>query len=162
MIGSQPSKSLYPDGHCWVFDFVSKKFATVNRSSFAAELRNSLEAAQAGMLCNSFIEENLRSGLSAIDLVHAQESADYQTPLIVVGDNDGVFKTVTAQNPKATTEPVLTPHVRAFRELLDKKVIKELIWADNRDMVADPLTKGKTRRNVLNTGFAKWGMGSTL
>ena len=58
VVGAQDSKSLYTCGHCWVLDFVSKKFSTDNRSSFAAELRNQLEAAQAGMLCNSFIEEN--------------------------------------------------------------------------------------------------------
>eukprot|EP00975_Prorocentrum_lima_P038877 8166255-Prorocentrum_lima.AAC.1 len=39
----------------------------------------------------------------------------------------------------------------ALRELLEKQCIREIIWCHNRDMVADPLTKGKTLRHVLNT-----------
>eukprot|EP00975_Prorocentrum_lima_P027863 5859342-Prorocentrum_lima.AAC.1 len=41
--------------------------------------------------------------------------------------------------PKKSTEPTMAVHVSALRELL------------NQDMIADPLTKGKTRITVLNT-----------
>ena len=41
----------------------------------------------------------------------------------------------------------------ALRELLDKHIVNEISWPDNRDMIADPLSKGKTRRNGLNTVF---------
>eukprot|EP00975_Prorocentrum_lima_P034834 7319296-Prorocentrum_lima.AAC.1 len=46
VVGSQQSRSLHAGGHCYVLDVVSKKFNTVARSSFAAEPRNQLEAAQ--------------------------------------------------------------------------------------------------------------------
>eukprot|EP00975_Prorocentrum_lima_P015398 3260861-Prorocentrum_lima.AAC.1 len=42
-------------------------------------------------------------------------------------------------------------HVSALRELLEKQCERKLIWCDNRDVIADPLTKGKTRRHALNT-----------
>eukprot|EP00975_Prorocentrum_lima_P020858 4388954-Prorocentrum_lima.AAC.1 len=48
LVGSQTSTSRYPCGHCCVLDFVSKSSATVARSSFAAELCNTLEAARGG------------------------------------------------------------------------------------------------------------------
>ena len=57
---------------------------------------------------------------------------------------------MTAENPRTPTEPALTPHVRAYREMLDTKQIKAIGWVDNRDMVSDPLTKGKTQRNSIN------------
>eukprot|EP00975_Prorocentrum_lima_P040333 8469217-Prorocentrum_lima.AAC.1 len=44
----------------------------------------------------------------------------------------------------------MTIHVSALRELLQKQCVRELIWCDNRDMIADPLTKAKARRHVLN------------
>ena len=61
-----------------------------------------------------------------------------------------MFTAVTAQNPKTPAEPTLTAHVKALREDLDKCRIDRFIWVDNRDMIADPLTKGKTKRNELN------------
>ena len=75
---------------------------------------------------------------------------EYHLQAIVLGDNDGVWRAVTAENPKTPTEPALTPHVRALREMLDKRQIKAIGWTDNRDMIADPLTKGKTQRNIIN------------
>eukprot|EP00975_Prorocentrum_lima_P040551 8514432-Prorocentrum_lima.AAC.1 len=42
VVGSQPTRPLHPGGHCYVLDFVSKKFNMVARSSFAAELRHQL------------------------------------------------------------------------------------------------------------------------
>ena len=41
-------------------------------------------------------------------------------------------------------------HVKAMRELLDNHNIESLVWADNRDMLADGLTKGITIRSYLN------------
>eukprot|EP00975_Prorocentrum_lima_P030861 6476078-Prorocentrum_lima.AAC.1 len=41
-------------------------------------------------------------------------------PIHVVGDNDGVFKCVINDNTTMNTEPTLTLHVRALRELLEK------------------------------------------
>ena len=69
---------------------------------------------------------------------------------LIMGDNDGVFRAVTSENPKTASEPILTPHVRAYREMLDKQQLGGVGWCDNRDMIAYPLTKGKTRRNDLN------------
>ena len=61
---------------------------------------------------------------------------------------------MSAENPRAKAEPVLTPHVKALRELIDRGILR-IVWVDNRDMVADSLTKGKTKRNPLNHTMAQ-------
>jgi len=150
LIGSQPTTSLFPGGHGYVLEWVSKKFNTITRSSFCAELRNQLEAAQSGIHFSTFLEGNMLPSVNASQLAEAQDSGSLTMPVYLVGDNKGVWLAVGAQNPKVATEPTLTPHIRGLRELVDKHMIQEILWCDNRDMIADPLTKGKTKRNVLN------------
>eukprot|EP00975_Prorocentrum_lima_P069608 12927292-Prorocentrum_lima.AAC.1 len=65
-------------------------------------------------------------------------------PVHLVGDNDGCFKCASSDNHGTSTEPTMTVHVSALRELLQKQCVCEFIWRDNRDMIADPLTKWKT------------------
>ena len=143
VVGSgQQSKSLWPGGHCFNIDWVSKKFSTVTRSSFAAELRNQLEAAQAAVYFATFMEENI-GPISAIELAHKQDQGRTTMSTMLIGDNKGVFQACTAQNPKTPAEPVLTPHCRAVREMLDKWMLSKILWCDNRDMIADPSQKGK-------------------
>ena len=88
--------------------------------------------------------------LTAKVLAAMQDEGTFKLKPLIMGDNDGVFRAVTSENPKTASEPILTPHVRAYREMLDKQQIGGIGWCDNRDMLADPLTKGKTRRNDLN------------
>ena len=150
LVGSDTTDSMSPGGKCNVLDYVSKKFSTVTRSSFAAELRNQLEASQAGVYFSAFLQENLMPTLTAKGLADMQDEGQLKLTPLIMGDNDGVFRAVTSENPKTASEPILTPHVRAYREMLDKQQLGGVGWCDNRDMIADPLTKGKTRRNDLN------------
>ena len=153
---SVSSSGHFPGGPCAVMDWVSKKFNVITRSSFCTELRNQLEAAQSSILLAAFLEENSTATGSALELMKLQDQGLLRTPIHLCGDNKGVFTAVSAQNPKTPAEPTLTPHVKALRELVDSNMITVLVWVDNRDMIADPLTKGKTRRNelsdVLDTG----------
>ena len=41
-------------------------------------------------------------------------------------------------------------HLQYLRELLDRGVLRWIIWADTRDMVADGLTKGVVERKALH------------
>ena len=141
---------MSPGGLCNVLDYVSKKFSTVTRSTFAAELRNQLEASQAGVYFSAFLQENLMPTLTAMTLAKMQDEGKFRLKPLIMGDNDGVFRAVTGENPKAASEPILTPHIRAYREMIDKHQVGGIRWCGNRDMIADPLTKGKTRRNNLN------------
>ncbi len=74
LVGSDATDSKFPGGHCVCFDYISRKFATITRSSFAAELRNALEAIQAAVYYNTFIKENQSPHIDAQRLVHLQET----------------------------------------------------------------------------------------
>ena len=54
----------------------------------------------------------------------------------------------------------MTTHVRAYREIIESKQIQAMGWIDNRDMIADPLTKGKTQRNAINAvlNYGEWSV----
>lgn len=67
-----------------------------------------------------------------------------------MGDNAGVYRAVPADNPKAASEPIFTPHIRAYREIIDTPQIGGIRWCDNRDTITDPLTNGETRSKNLN------------
>ena len=152
IVGSDTSGtgSHFPGGPCTVLDWVSKKFNVITRSSFCAELRNQLEAAQTSLYLSQSLEENCRKIESASVLSQLLYQGKLQAPIHLCGDNKGVFIAVSAQNPKTPAEPILTSHVRAIREFVDRTGhITTLLWVDNRDMIADPLTKGKTIRNTL-------------
>ena len=59
LVGSDKTESRFPGGKCCVLEWVSRKFSTVTRSSFAAELRNQLEAAQASIYFAAALQDNL-------------------------------------------------------------------------------------------------------
>ena len=122
----------------------------MTRSSFAVELGNQLEASQAGVYYSAFMQENLMPGLTAMTLATMQDEGRFKLKPLIIGDNDGVYRAVIAENPKAASEPVLTPHIRAYCEMIDTYQVGGIGWCDNRDMIADPLTKGKTIRHDLN------------
>eukprot|EP00975_Prorocentrum_lima_P013113 2784784-Prorocentrum_lima.AAC.1 len=93
------------------------------------------------------MEESLEANHTANQLSERLDNGRLHMPIYLVGDNDGCFKCDTNDNPKTSTEPTMTVHISALLELLEKQCIREIIWCDNRDMVSDPLTKGKTLRN---------------
>ena len=122
-------------------------------------MRNQIEAAQSSIYLAAALEENFEALESPHELRHRQDHGLLKIPVYLCGDNKGVFTATTAQNPKTPAEPTLTAHVKSLREFLDRGHIRRLIWLDNRDMIADPLTKGKTKRNelitVLDQGYWK-------
>eukprot|EP00975_Prorocentrum_lima_P022239 4677764-Prorocentrum_lima.AAC.1 len=93
------------------------------------------------------MEENLEANLTANQLSGRVDNGKLRMPTHLVGDNDGCFNCASNDNPKMRTEPTLTIHLIALREQLEKQCVRELIWCDNRDMMADPFSKGKTRIN---------------
>ena len=154
LVGSDYTASQFPGGKCCILEWVSRKFNTVTRSSFAAELRNQLEAAHASVYFAAAMQENLVENITITKLTRIIDTGRLSLPIYVAGDNRGVYTSVSAENPSAKAEPILTPHVKALRELVDRGILR-IVWVDNRDMVADPLTKGKTKRNELNRAMTR-------
>eukprot|EP00975_Prorocentrum_lima_P040352 8472067-Prorocentrum_lima.AAC.1 len=55
--------------------------------------------------------------------------------------------------------PTPTPCMRATRDA-GEHYISDLCWCDNRDMLADPSTKGKTKQHALKGCAPTRGVGS--
>eukprot|EP00975_Prorocentrum_lima_P029281 6149441-Prorocentrum_lima.AAC.1 len=87
------------------------------------------------------MEENLEARRTANQVSERVDNGKLIMPIHLVGDYDGCFKCASKGNPKTSTEPTMTVHVSALRESLQKQCVRELVWCDNRDMIADPLTK---------------------
>ena len=82
IVGQQTSKDIgntvsssghFPCGPCAVMEWVSKKFSVITRSSFCAELRNQLEAAQSSILLATFLEESSAPFSSALQLMKLRD-----------------------------------------------------------------------------------------
>ena len=116
-------------------EWVSRKFSTVTRSSFAAELRNQLEAAQAAVYFAAALQENLVEGITMTKLTRIIDTGRLSLPIYLAGDNKGVFTSVSAENPSAKAEPILTPHVKALREQVDRATLNLVL--DTQDPVPD-------------------------
>ena len=65
-------------------------------------------------------------------------------------DAKSVYAAITATFIKQPAEKSLLCHIQYLRELLDKHIIRYLIWMDTRDMYSDGLTKGAVSRDALH------------
>ena len=60
-----------------------------------------------------------------------------------------LYAAIAASTVKVPSEKNLAGHLFWLRELLDKKVITHIQWADTRDMSSDGHTKGSIDRQML-------------
>ena len=71
-------------------------------------------------------------------------------PTALYVDAKSVYAAVSATFIKQPAEKSLLFHIQYMRELLDKHMIRYLLWVDTRDMAADGLTKGAVARDALH------------
>ena len=150
-------KKDFPGGAIQLIDFTSKKLQVISRSAFAAEMKNALEAAQDGINHAVLLYEIVFGVVAAENCAEIRDSASYSPPIDVhlCTDSDGLFTATTKQNPAPGTDQSMLFHVQALRKLLDGGNLKSLLWIDNRDMLADGLTKGLITRSFLNDALSK-------
>eukprot|EP00975_Prorocentrum_lima_P054814 11492204-Prorocentrum_lima.AAC.1 len=67
------------------------------------------------------MEENLEARLTANQLYERVNNGKLIMPRHLVGDNDGCFKCASNDNLQTSTEPTMTVHVSALRELLHSR-----------------------------------------
>ena len=140
----------FPNSHVQLIDFVSKKLHTISRSAFAAELRNIFEAMQEVIGIAVQFHDVYRGPLTPQDCVQVQDSASYFLDVHVVTDNYGLYAAITKEEPSPGSDVSMANHVRAARTYLDNRNITTITWCDNRDMIADGLTKGRPARDAIN------------
>ena len=132
------------------------KLQVISRSAFAAEMRNALEAAQDGINTCVLMHDIYRGPLTAEQCATIRDKGDHFIKVILMIDSYGLFTATSKEDPAPGTDGSMLFHVKALRHLLDNSNLQALSWIDNRDMIADGLTKGKPSRedmnSVLNSG----------
>ena len=131
-----------------------RKLSVVSRSAFAAELRNILEASQDTINEAVLMHDIYRGPLTAEECAHVRDTAGYFIDVVIATDNQGLFNAITKEEPSPGSDGSMAFHVKAVRELLDRRNLSMLVWLDNRDMIADGLTKGKPSREDINEVLA--------
>ena len=81
LVGSDYTASQFPGGKCCILEWVSRKFNTVTRSSFAAELRNQLEAAHASVYFAAAMQENLVENITITKLTRIIDTGRLSLPI---------------------------------------------------------------------------------
>jgi len=140
----------FPASHLQLLNFVSRKLHTISRSAFAAELRNLHDAFQEAINCAVLFHDIYRGPLTAPQSVTVRDNATYFLEIHAVTDNFGLYSAITKDEPSAGSDASMIMHVKAARHYLDNGNLTSLTWCDNRDMLADGLTKGKPPRNIIN------------
>jgi len=145
-------------GKVQLLDFLAKKLSVISRSAFAAELRNTLEAAQDAINHAVLLHEVYRGPFTAEQCADIRDKAAYFLDIVICTDNQGLYNGLTKEDPTPGSDGSMVYHVKALRELLDQRHISSVAWLDNRDMVADGLTKGKPSRDDINQALStgKW------
>ena len=79
-----------------------------------------------------------------------QDEGTFTVPYSLCIDARSIYDAVARDGEVLTgSDPSLTMHVKSLKEKIMSKQISQFIWVDNRDMVADGLTKGKAPRDAL-------------
>ena len=68
---------------------------------------------------------------------------------ILTVDAMSLFAAIAATTVKIPAEKNLAGHLFWLRELIDRKVLSQIQWADTRDMSSDGHTKGSIDRQML-------------
>ena len=135
---------------CHLFDFNTKRISNVTRSTFSAELFGLCDACDHAMFLRQIIHEFIYGPLSAEAGRQLREGSLQTTVHIEIAiDAMSVFSAVTADRVKAPAEKSLLSHIQFVRELLDKGIVRALMWLDTRDMTADVMTKGSVDRKAI-------------
>ena len=132
-----------------LIEYVSARERHVTRSTFGAELFSACDVVDLSMLLSCLLHQVDHGSMTPAQARNCRELSGWNVEIDLGLDAYSVYAAVTASQVKAPAEKALLSHVQYLRELLDRKIVKYLVWFDTRDMVADGLTKGAVEREAL-------------
>jgi hypothetical protein len=148
--GRSSADIVKPASTIHILDFACKSQRHVTRSTFSAELLSAGDALDQGLLVGQLLHE-IHSGVtSACEARDMRGYGGFSCPLTLYVDAKSVFAAVAATFTKLPAEKSLLCHVQFVRELLERRVLGDIVWIDTRDMSADGLTKGAVSRELLH------------
>jgi hypothetical protein len=80
-----------------------------------------------------------------------QDNGGFMFKAFLIGDSMSVYAAITAQQIKQPAEKTMLTHLLRISELLDRGILRGLVWADTRSMHADGLTKGSVDRHMIHS-----------
>ena len=158
LIVCDSSETAFLGGHIQVADCATKKLQVIARSAFSAELRNCLEACQEGINLAILLHELTYGPMTPDQCAHMRDHGTFAPDVHLCTDNYGLFSATTKEDPSPGVDASMIYHVKALRYYLDHGMLRSITWTDNRDMLADGLTKGKVKRDAINLALqtGKW------
>ena len=89
---------------------------------------------------------------------HMRDHGTFAPDVHLCTDNYGLFSATTKEDPSPGVDASMIYHVKALRYYLEHGMLRSITWTDNRDMLADGLTKGKVKRDAINLALqtGKW------
>ena len=126
-----------------------KSHKLVTRSTFSSETLAAVGAADT-LIMLLFTMHELQTGpLSKTEARRLREEGGWCFNSILTIDAMSVFSAIAASTVKVPSEKNLAGHLFWLRELLDRKIVTHIQWADTRDMSSDGHTKGSIDRQML-------------
>jgi len=145
----QSIKELTP---CHILLAESRSMQTVCRSTYAAELLSAAAATDSSLPLVVTLYEVRTGPLGTEQLTQLRDqwlNKESYIRISVISDAKTFFESLKATMFNTPSENSLSGHVLTKREMHDKGLVDNIIWADTRDMYADGLTKGSVPRDAL-------------
>ena len=118
----------------------------MTRSTFSAELHGLADSFELSKLIAYAITEITRPVHRISDLIHMEECGQLALPIECIVDARGVYDCLAKTDIKPPSESSL---------VLVLKQLKQDMWVDTRDMIADELNRGIIARSALFSAASK-------
>jgi hypothetical protein len=122
------------------------------RSTFSAELNALIDALEIAILIQMAYHQIMHGCTqSATDMAKVLEEGGLLPAIDAVIDARAVWDAVAAADACNPLECSLKLHLLSLRDKLTQQILRQLFWADTRDMIADGMTKGGVHRKLLSS-----------
>ena len=140
-----------PSGeHVWhLLQSECKSHKLVTRSTFSSETLAAVGAADTLIMLLVTMHELQTGPLTKYQSRMLREEGGLCFRSILTVDAMSLFAAIAATTVKIPSEKNLAGHLFWLRELIDRKVLSQIQWADTRDMSSDGHTKGSIDRQML-------------
>ena len=126
-------------GLCNVLDFKSNKSKRVCTSTMHSEAVSHITSQENCAYIQTYMHELEHPGLTASELIAAE--GHELIPIIGITDCEDLHATLISPAAPTPSNKSLTLYLSALRELKELKRVKEYVWIDTRNMLANAMTK---------------------
>ena len=126
-----------------------KSHKLVTRSTFSSETLAAVSAADTLIMLLFTMHEIQVGPICTREARRLREEGGWCYKSILTVDAMSLFAAIAATTVKVPSEKNLSGHLFWLRELLDRKIVTQIQWADTRDMSSDGHTKGSIDRQML-------------